>query len=632
MSADLKYFTQTPILRQIGHRRLAKLLNAFESDLKACAVVLPQPDLQNEDYFADLANALAITMVLPATLQKALLTLEAAASPENERRLWIAIERRIPRVSVSQDCALDRALDLWFLAPDEMAQFAPPDPPVNGTANASPPTSAFSIQPLAFPQDAPTLSHSVLPVASPRPSDGRGSKGEGLPSPSSDSDAFIRLAALTPAQYDRARQAEAARLGIRLETLDAEVARCRLEADYDAQARAVKLPLIEPWPEPVDGQEVLHQVLARFVRAVLLPPGASTVLALWPAHAHAFDAFLHTPRLNLTSAESECGKTTTLDLLATMTPRALRTEHLTAPVLFRLVDQHQPTLLLDEVDSYLPYAEELRGMLNAGHKQGACAYRCEGQGNAVRAFKAFAPAVLSGIGPLPDTLRSRSIRILLLKAEPEQITAHFDSRHTEIETVLCRKLARWAQDNFAALQTCDPPMPSTAYNRVADNWRPLFAVAHTVRGDWPALALEAYHHLTSRPAKTHSLSAGSPRPSDGRGSKGEGILGDGRGIKGEGPTSAFQHDDLALLADIRQIFAQSGTTRISCKQLVTALQVLERPGSQASNGNPPVTSRWLGHRLHRLGISSRSLRIGPQSVKGYELTDFSEAFARFLKS
>ena len=99
--------------------------------------------------------------------------------------------------------------------------------------------------------------------------------------------------------------------------------------------------------------------------------------------------------------------------------------------------------------------------------------------------------MLSGIGPLPDTLRSRSIRILLLPAEPEQITAHFDSRHTEIETVLCRKLARWAQDNFAALQACDPPMPPTAYNRVADNWRPLFAIAHTVGGDWPALALEA---------------------------------------------------------------------------------------------------------------------------------------------
>src|SRR5206468_8863417 len=104
------------------------------------------------------------------------------------------------------------------------------------------------------------------------------------------------------------------------------------------------------------------------------------------------------PRLNLSSPEAGCGKTTTLDLLATMAPRALRTENLTAPVLFRLIDQHQPTLLLDEVDAYLPGAEELRGLLNAGHKQGACAYRCEGVGNSVRAFKAFAPAVLSGIG------------------------------------------------------------------------------------------------------------------------------------------------------------------------------------------------------------------------------------------
>src|SRR5438046_1854300 len=83
---------------------------------------------------------------------------------------------------------------------------------------------------------------------------------------------------------------------------------------------------------------------------------------------------------------------------ATLTPRALRTENLTAPVFFRLVHQYQPTLLLDEVDSWLPQAEELRGLLNAGHKRGACAYRCEGEGNAVRPFRAFGPAALAGIG------------------------------------------------------------------------------------------------------------------------------------------------------------------------------------------------------------------------------------------
>ena len=43
--------------------------------------------------------------------------------------------------------------------------------------------------------------------------------------------------------------------------------------------------------------------------------------------------------------------------------------------------------------------------MNAGHKRGACAYRCEGEGKAVRAFHAFAPAALAGIGSLPATLR-----------------------------------------------------------------------------------------------------------------------------------------------------------------------------------------------------------------------------------
>src|SRR5260221_12116881 len=84
------------------------------------------------------------------------------------------------------------------------------------------------------------------------------------------------------------------------------------------------------------------------------------------------------------------------------------------------------------------------------------------------------------------------------------MTARFDSRHTEIEAILRRKLARWAHDNFATLQACDPPMPPTAYNRVADNWRPLFAIAHTVGGDWPALVLESYNllaaHRKLRPA------------------------------------------------------------------------------------------------------------------------------------
>ena len=610
-SGFLNYFTQTPILRQIGHRRLAMLLNPFDQDLKAGGLVLPEPDRQDDDYFADLANALSIAERLPGRLRQTLLTIELAASPENEMPLWRAIHRRIPGVSVSQDCPLDRALELWFLAPEEFTAFQTNleevQPPMNtdehefGVGHVdgdfSPrlePSSASFIRVDPCPHVAPKS------LVAPEPSGGGDEGGsvverlsDSSPPNETDDQTYDRLARLSPGEYDRARQPEAARLGIRKETLDTEVARRRPLSD-DAQGRAVHLPAVEPWPEPVNGAEVLDQVSARFTHYLVLPPGAADAIALWQPHAHACTAFVHTPRLNLSSPEPGCGKTTTLDLIATMTPRPLRTENLTAPVLFRLVDQHQPTLLLDEVDSYLTQADELRGLLNAGHKRGACAYRCEGESNAVRAFKAFAPAVLSGIGDLPGTLRDRSITIVLLPAEADELESRFDSLHTEIESVLCRKLARWTQDHFAILQACNPPMPPSAYNRLADNWRPLFAIAQTVGGDWPRRALEAFNHLTAECVEHKAI------------------------------------DSQLLLADIRQVFAQSGATRIPSKQLVEALCALPN-GHYSVLCAPQSGVNWLSRLLHPFGISPRTMRIGGRCTRGYDLGDFTGTFARLLK-
>jgi putative DNA primase/helicase len=128
----------------------------------------------------------------------------------------------------------------------------------------------------------------------------------------------------------------------------------------------------------------------------------------------------------------------------------------------------------------------------------------------------------------------------------------------------------------------------------------MFAIAQIAGGDWPRRALEAYTHLTNQRAPENSR------------------------LKTLNPE--------LLLDDIRQIFAQAGTTRLSCKQILNCLRALDRPWSPASAFNAPLTSRWLGHYLHRLGIRSHSLRIGHQSVKGYEVADFSDAFARFLKA
>lgn len=413
----------------------------------------------------------------------------------------------------------------------------------------------------------------------------------------SDDDAIARLAALPPLEYERCRETEAGKLKTRSAILDKLVASKRPKPESrndELQGRAMNLPDVEPWPEAVNGADVLTEVANTFRRYLALPAGAADALALWVAHSHAFTAFVCSPRLNISSPEKGCGKTTARDVTAALVPRPLSTENLSVAVLFRIVSAHQPTLLADEVDAWLKDSEEIRGLLNAGHRRGGQALRCEGEGLEVRAFPVYTPTVLCGIGSLPGTLHDRSIIILLERAKSGELLERFDSRHIERETALCRKLARWCADNFAKLEVCDPALPSRAFNRLADNWRPLFAIAETAGGAWPQRAADAFAKLTS------------------------GTDMDAQGI------------GVMLLTDIRQALDEAPETRMFSDTLVSTLCAMaDRPWLEAHRGKP-ITQNWLAQKLKQFRIASRSVRIGNDTAKGYHRADFDESFARYL--
>ncbi len=260
------------------------------------------------------------------------------------------------------------------------------------------------------------------------------------------------------------------------------------------------------------------------------------------------------------------------------------------------MDAHRPTLLLDETDSYINDNEELRGLLNAGHRRGARVLRCEGEGNELRAFSAFAPAALAGIGNLPGTLHDRSIVIRLTRAKPGELPTRFDSRHTVAETVLCRKLARWVADNRARLEACDPKLPDGAINRLADNWRPLFAIAEVAGGDWPRRAAEAFALLTS---------------------------GDDLDAHGIGTM---------LLSDIAKVFADTGEDKLPSATLAHKLAGVEgRPWAEWGKAHKPISPNQLATQLRRFGVAPRTIKLPDgNTAKGYHREDFNEAFERFL--
>ena len=149
---------------------------------------------------------------------------------------------------------------------------------------------------------------------------------------------LVELAALSPVEYDQRREKARKRLGVRVATLDAEVAKRRPVVESDTDTTDL-FSDPEPWPDPVDGAALLDALAASFTRYVVLPDGAANALALWVVFAHAHDAAQVSPIMAVVSPEKRCGKTTCLTILQALAPRALPTANITAAALFRTVEK-----------------------------------------------------------------------------------------------------------------------------------------------------------------------------------------------------------------------------------------------------------------------------------------------------
>jgi putative DNA primase/helicase len=413
-----------------------------------------------------------------------------------------------------------------------------------------------------------------------------------------DDDAEIaRLAALPLLAYDREREAAAKRLGIRrVSILDKAVAAVRGNGGTTpSQGRPLDFPEIAPWPELANGAELLDE-LARAIRQyVVLDAHEADAIALWVLGVHAFDAWTIFPRLFVTAPERQCGKSTLLDVLSPLVPRAQTADSITAAALFRTIEAARPTLLLDEADTYARDNEDLRGVLDSGHKRSGSVVRTVGDNHLPRRFSTWAPVALAAIGHLPGTVEDRSIIIRLRRRRPDEAIESLRQGRTRRLDTLARKAARWVADNAAALAAADPAMPAGLYNRVADNWHPLLAIADAAGGGWPERARHAAVTLTRDGAE------------------------DGESVK------------VKLLADIHAAFMARGTDRMTSGDLVAYLTGLdERPWPDYRNGKP-ITKAQIARLLKPLRISSGSIRLDDgRTPKGYYRAAFEDAFRRYI--
>jgi putative DNA primase/helicase len=404
-----------------------------------------------------------------------------------------------------------------------------------------------------------------------------------------------RLAALNGQRYERHRGAAAKRLGLGVGRVDKLVnAERKNSAEDSKQGRPLSLPEPEPWPEPVNGAELLDALAASIRRHVVMPDLRADIAGLWVLHTYLLDCFGISPRLAITSPEKGCGKTTLLDVLSRLVMRPLPTANVTVSAIFRVVEVKQPTLLIDEADSFLSGNEELRGILNSGHRQGGSVIRSVGENCEPRAFSTYSACAIALIGQLPTTLTDRSVPIELRRRRPDETCEPFRFNRTGLLDQLARQAARWATDNADRVRGADPDMPCGMVNRLADNWRPLIAIADVAGGEWPFRARQAAQALAAA----------------------------------AGDNDQFVR--IALLTDVRAIFAGRGTARLASAVLLEALVAIEgRPWAEWKAGNA-ITANGLARLLAPLEIKPATIRTSNGTPKGYQLAQFKEAFARYL--
>jgi hypothetical protein len=350
---------------------------------------------------------------------------------------------------------------------------------------------------------------------------------------------------------------------------------------------------------PDDGAAVLDDVRDFLARFVSFPSTAAhCAVTLWIAHAHMVGVFESTPRLALLSPEPGSGKTRVLEVAELLVPDPCPVLNASPAAIFRLIEQSRPTLLFDEVDAVFgrtgkgdDSSEDLRGLLNAGHRRSATIPRCVGPNHSVQQFPVYAAVALAGLGDLPSTLMSRSVVIRMRRRAPGEQVEPFRRRlAAPIGTALHDRLATWATKVATACGNAWPDMPDGITDRPADVWEPLLAVADAAGNHWPTLARQACIDL-AKPAGETARSLG-----------------------------------IHLLEDLRTVFAEDRALHT-----VTILDRLHHL-DEAPWGNlrgEPIDARGLSRLLTQYGIRSKDIKLDGQNLKGYRREDLTDAWARY---
>jgi Protein of unknown function (DUF3631) len=339
------------------------------------------------------------------------------------------------------------------------------------------------------------------------------------------------------------------------------------------------------------GSQVLDEAAAFVSRFAVFPSEAARdAVVLWAAHTHAVNAFNASPRLAVLSEGPASGKTRVLELVGMLSRDPCQEIDVTGPALVALMDQRQPTVLMDEVDTIWgthggSSHASLRSVLNAGYKSGSTVSRRSG-GTYLRS-RIYGPIAFGGLGTLPPALLTRCVVIRMTPRKPEDIIESYYPRlHQPMGYAIGEALGSWVTSVTLDLASAWPTLPDGVQDRPAEIWESLLAVADAAGGTWPDRARAACVELVLGNRSEITISPGE-----------------------------------RILADLRDIWKPS-EDKLPTAEIITRLFAL--PGAPwASMWSPESAPRELSALLAVRMVRPVKIRVKDRTMQGYRRADFA---------
>lgn len=354
--------------------------------------------------------------------------------------------------------------------------------------------------------------------------------------------------------------------------------------------------------DTVNNAQALDLVAAFIRQHLVCDDHKLDILSLWSAYTWCFTSFMNAPYLEVRSPEPQSGRSVCLLLLhalcnspvllhgpapGTLIPRLLHGRS-AEQIRNGKPSQVPLTILLDDYHHSFTSAERqpLVSLLNCGseisslYAQGADDY------------SAYGPKAFAGNAPLPSSLASRCIPIVLSRRKSsDPIKPCFIDDLEEPASKIRDWLQGWAEEHsnkFLEKRNSPVQLPPGLTPRQQQCAEPLVRIANLMGGSWPARA---------RSALATAFGA------------------------------AEYTDSVQLLRDLRTLFfLKDKPETLLTRDLLTYLRGLEnRPWSSWGS----KSGYRLGSLLRPFGISSRDLKVEGESLKGYRSSDLQDAWERY---